>query len=324
MAANKEGLEARSNTVMTVIGPVNVSKVGITDAHNHVWIDTVRGLAAGSPSLMDYNAILTELREYKNAGGRTILDCQPGGSGRNGVRLRNLARMSGVNIVASTGFHLRKYYPKDYWLWTASVEECADHFINEIEKGITESLGQTMPAKPGFIKVACEARLADTPQSPLEGAALAAAQTGRMVAVHTEKGSEVEKIVTYFAEKGVKLRQIVICHIDKRPDFSLHEALAAMGVLLEYDTFYREKYQPDKYVYPLIERMVAAGHSRCLALATDMADPALWKNIGGGPGLAGFITIIKRRLEEMGLDDEVIQRLLGENIAGRLAGIGKR
>ncbi len=313
-------LEPHNHDVMSVTGWIDQSKLGITDAHNHVWIEAVRGLPADSLSLTDYNAILGELREYRNAGGGAILDCQPGGCGRNGPKLKNLSRMSGVAICACTGFHLRKYYPGDYWLWDASAEACADHFVKEMEKGMVESLGQTNPGKAGFIKVACEASLADTPQAPLEGAALAAARSGRMIAIHTEKGADAERIVPFIVDKGVGLNQIVVCHIDKRPDFGLHRSLAEMGIMLEYDTFYREKYSPDVNVYPLIERMVSAGHSKSLALATDMAEAAMWKSMGTGPGLVGFIQIVKRRLEEMGLDVEVIKRLMGGNISGRLAG----
>ena len=310
-----------SHGVLTVTGWVDWTKLGITDAHNHVWIDAVHELPAGSPSLTEYDAILSELRDYRDAGGGAILDCQPGGCGRNAARLRNLSRMSGVTIIACTGFHLRRYYPAGFWLWEATPTVCADHFTREIEKGMVESLGQTNPAKAGFIKVACETNLSDTPQGALEGAALAAVRMGKMIAIHTDKGADVEKIITYFAEKGIRLQQIVLCHIDKRPDIGLHKALASMGVMLEYDTFYRPKYSPDENVYPLIEGMIKAGYRRSLALATDMAESAMWQRIGGGAGLVGFIDVVKRRLEEMGLDADDVRLLMGGNISGRVAGL---
>lgn len=110
----------------------------------------------------------------------------------------------------------------------------------------------------------------------------------------------------------------MICHIDKRPDFSLHHDLAIMGVLLEYDTFYRPKYEPQKNLWPLIQRMVADGLEDSVALATDMAEVKLWSLPGHGPGLGGFLTIIGRRLKEIGLESS-LGKLLGGNIAHRLA-----
>jgi len=89
--------------------------------------------------------------------------------------------------------------------------------------------------------------------------------------------------------------------------------------MLEYDTFFRPKYEPERNVWPLIGRMAAAGLAGQVALATDMAEPALWAELGGWPGMQGIFTIIKAGLERMGLPAATIDGLLGGNIAGRLA-----
>ena len=137
--------------------------------------------------------------------------------------------------------------------------------------------------------------------------------------MHTERGAAVEDLLAFFGGRGVSPRRLVFCHVDKRPDFGLHRELAQAGVLLEYDTFYRPKYDPEGGVWPLLARMAAAGLAGQVAVATDMADPALWAELGGGPGLAGIFTIIKARLQRMGLAGETIDGLLGGNIAMRIA-----
>src|SRR5512133_2560801 len=91
--------------VLSVTGPVDPVRLGVTDAHNHLWIDPVAGSAPGSPVLNNPAAILEELRAYRAAGGGAIVDCQPGGCGRNGAALFELSRDSGVTVVACTGFH---------------------------------------------------------------------------------------------------------------------------------------------------------------------------------------------------------------------------
>jgi phosphotriesterase-related protein len=113
---------------------------------------------------------------------------------------------------------------------------------------------------------------------------------------------------------------MILCHMDKRPDFGLQRELAQAGVLLEYDTFYRPKYDPEANLWPLIERMAAAGLDGAVALATDMADPALWA-FGGGPGPASLPGSIRARLQAMGLSPTPIERMLGYNITARLAGM---
>jgi predicted metal-dependent phosphotriesterase family hydrolase len=173
--------------------------------------------------------------------------------------------------------------------------------------------------RAGFVKAACEVILAETSRTLLAGAAFAARQTGAALAVHTEQGESAEEIVQFLTCEGVGVEQMVLCHMDKRPDFGLHRELAQAGVLLEYDTFHRPRYNPEENLWPLIAQMAAAGLDGSVALATDMADPALWA-YGGGPGLTSLPTRIQARLGEMDLPNASIQRMLGTNIAFRLAG----
>ena len=169
-----------------------------------------------------------------------------------------------------------------------------------------------------MIKIAAEATLDDSPAALFAAAAAVSAATGYAIEVHTERGAAVEALLAYFIDRGVAPERLVFCHVDKRPDFGLHRELAAAGVLLEYDTFYRPQYDPERGVWPLLGQMLAAGWGQQVALATDMADPALWAEIGGGPGLPGIFTVIKPRLEQMGADAATVAALSGGNISARL------
>jgi phosphotriesterase-related protein len=224
-----------------------------------------------------------------------------------------------VHVIASTGFHRRKYYPPDYWLFQASQVQACDLFMTAIQNNILEATEVSESVRVGLIKIACEARLEDTPHSLLEAAAEASRRTGTAIAIHTEKGSQAERILEYFQEQDVDPQRLVICHIDKRPDAGLHRELARAGALLEYDTFYRPRYEPEKNVWPLLEKLANNGLASSIALATDMAEAELWSHLGNGPGLAGFITVVRTRLKSMGFPLPTIDRLTGGNIADRLA-----
>lgn len=308
--------ETSAGCVMTVTGPMAPEALGVTDAHNHVWIRPAIS-APGLPVLVDAERISQELMVYRAAGGGAIVDCQPGRAGRDALMLKHLAGASQVAIVACTGFHLRKYYPAHEPLWAMPAGMIADHFIRELTEGVEET-SEAAPVRAGFVKVACEATLAASPQPLLEAAAHAAAETGVALAVHTEKGAAAEQIVRFFGDAGLSPSQLVICHIDKRPDFGLHRELAMAGVLLEYDTFYRPKYDPERGVWPLLAQMAEAGLEHSVAIATDMAESELWRLLGGGPGLPGLLTIIRPRLAGMGIAPEKMAGLLGGNIARRL------
>lgn len=307
--------------VMTVRGPLPYERLGLTDAHNHVWIEPVSGADPDAPVLDQFDLILNELVEFRKFGGETLLDCQPGGCGRNGNKLQALSIKSGINLIASTGFHRKKYYPDNYWLWGAGAEEVSEYLCSELEDGLKETLDSNTPVRAGFIKIALEAVWKNTPQAALEGAALSLLKKNALILIHTEKGALAEKACVYFTDMGINPHQLVFCHMDKRPDPSLHKELANLGVLLEYDVFFRPKYDPDKNLWPLIEKMVSAGYSDRLAFATDMAEADLYHFIGGGPGLKGLPGEIQEKLSEIGYPETALRQMLGGNITRRLAGL---
>jgi phosphotriesterase-related protein len=306
-------------SIQTVTGRVSPGELGIVDAHAHAWIAPVPAASPGLPQLADLPAIQAELVDYRQAGGSALVDCQPGGCGRDGRVLAQLSAASGVYLIACTGFHLRKYYPPDAWLWQAGVDRAHTAFVSELSQGLVETPDTAQPVKAGFVKIACEATLEATPAALVEAAAGAALQTGSAVLVHTERGLDAERIVAALASYGLKAGRLILCHMDKRPDPGLHRALAQQGVLLEYDTFYRPRYQPEQNAWPLLERMLAEGLEGQLAIGTDMAYPSFWSRLGGGPGLTGLMTRIIPRLRALGCQPTTIKRLTGANIAGQLA-----
>ena len=306
--------------VTTVQGPLPYERLGITDAHNHVWIEFVPGADPGGPVLNQFNLILKELGAYRDKGGETLLDCQPGGCGRDGNKLLALSKASGVNLIACTGFHLKKYYPKEHWLWGAAAEKISDFLCSELEQGLLETKETPAPVRAGFIKIALESSWAGCFLAGLEGAAATALKTKALIEIHTEKGALAEKACLYFMDRGLSPDQLVFCHMDKRPEAGLHKELARLGVLLEYDTFYRPKYNPAAKLWPLIEQMVEAGYSDRIALATDIADAKLYHFIGSGAGLASLPGEIQDRLIKQGIPETARKQMLGGNIARRLAG----
>jgi phosphotriesterase-related protein len=307
--------------VRSVLGDIQFESLGITDAHNHVWIDKVKGADSSAPVLDQYDSIRTDLLDYRSAGGVSLLDCQPGGCGRNGDKLVQLSKDTGVNIIACSGLHRKKYYVPDFWLFSATATEVSDYLISEYTVGLEETKRSPNPPRAGFFKIALEASWKETPQAAMEAVAAAAKETGVLVEIHTEKGALAEKAVIFFEDRGVKPLQIVLCHMDKRPDLGLHTELGKYGVLLEYDTFFRVKYKPEESLWRLITGMCNGALSNRIVLATDMAESEMYKSIGDGPGLASLLTTIKPRLIDLQIPLNSIQEMLGGNIARRLAGL---
>lgn len=305
--------------IQTVLGPIAPEALGVTDGHSHLWIEPVTGADPTAPVLDDESVIIAELVAYRQAGGGAVVDCQPGGCGRNGRFLPTLSRASGVHIVACTGFHLRRYYPPDAPLWQMDAETAAAYFSSELRDGLRETRELDEPVRAGFLKIAGEESLAKTPRHLLEATAIASKATGCAVEMHTERGTAVEDFLRFFLDRGVAPERLIFCHVDKRPDFAFHQTIAQSGAMLEYDTFFRPKYAPEENVWPLLEKMIAAGLGGQIVLATDLADSGMWTAYGGQPGMAAFVTQIGDRLKAMGLANDLIRNLTGGNIARRLA-----
>lgn len=303
---------------MTVCGPIPIPTSGVVDAHSHTWIEPVPDVEFGF-TLNDSELIAAELYEFGQAGGIGIIDCQPGGCGRNALVQHDLMVKTGIFIVAATGFHLPKYYPASASIWQMNEQRAYQYFFEELQLGTRESMHFDHPIRAGFIKIACQDKLEKTPEALLRAVAAVSTDTGCAIEVHTEKGADVERIVAYFDNQGVDLQRLVLCHVDKRPDFELHAALAQTGVMLEYDTFFRSKYSPEENLWPLLEEMIEYRFTDRIALATDMAESTMWKYSGGSPGLVALATDVRTRLTSIGIQSEEIELLTGLNISRRIA-----
>ena len=324
MIGENEVQQAAEKMVMSVNGPLELDQLGVVDAHSHVWIEQVPGANLDGLILDDLPGITADLIAYKMAGGSGIVDCQPGGCGRNGNLLRQISLNSGVHIIACSGFHLRRYYPADARIWQFSAAEAYAFFMDEVQLGLAETQQEGEPVFPGFFKIAAEDSLDASPMQLFTAVAAASRISGLAIEMHTEKGAAVEDFLAFFLKEGVAAERLIFCHVDKRPDFGLHKELAQAGVMLEYDTFVRPKYNPQQHAWPLLEKMIAANLGAQVALATDMALTSMWAYSGGGPGPAAFVTQVKSNLENLELEPELVQQLVGGNIAARLSAAGSQ
>jgi len=304
-------------TIQTVTGPLAESAVTLADGHAHAWIAPPEGIAPEARlELNRFDAIQAELIRFRAAGGSLLVDCQPGGAGRDTNRLARLSQDSGVWITATTGFHLPKYYPPEDGLWSATAESAAAWFVEELVTGTRESGGTIRAAT---IKVGYGGVIEGQTRVLMEAAVEAARQTGALILFHTERGINVEALPPFFADRGVPAERLYLCHVDKRPDFGLHRELAQAGVLLGYDTFARPRYDPEHTVWPLLRAMVAADLGAHVAICQDMALPEMWTAWGGKPGLCFLPEVIVPRLRAEGVAEAVLRQLTGANIARRLA-----
>ena len=154
------GTDKGAGFVRTVLGDIRPEELGNTSCHDHLVVRRVNGTNLPQKLVLDeYEKTQEELRAFVSQGGRTVVDAQPFGAGRDVEALRRLCKRTGVHIIASTGFHTRFFYPREFWAYDASVEEIAALFISEIEEGAyrfdpADPFASRSGIRAGIIKVA--------------------------------------------------------------------------------------------------------------------------------------------------------------------------
>jgi phosphotriesterase-related protein len=287
------------DVVMTVTGPVPGSSLGVTNAHDHLFL---RSPAMPGQEFDDVDRSSREVIDAASHGLRTIVEMTPIGLGRRPDLLRAVATASGVTIIGATGYHRDTHYPDDHWVAEASVELLAERIVADLEDGMhpadwTDEGIALDAARAGAIKAgASYHHISGRERRRLEAAAIGSRRTGAAILVHTEVGTAGHEIVDLLEGCGVAADRIILSHLDRNPDAELHAEIASRGVTLEYNTLGRTKYHPDSTVLDLIGEMVAAGHGDRIMLGCDLGRRDYFRAYGGGPGMAYLLTTFVPRL----------------------------
>lgn len=293
--------------VRTVLGDILPKEMGLTYSHEHIVIEEGFTTMANPDFILnDIDRISTELKEFYQLGGRSMVDTMPAACGRNVLKLAELSRISHVNIIVPTGIHLEIYYPSNHWRYHLSVDEMTELFIKDVTEGIDEydynsPIIKRTSHKAGMIKLATgDERITQHQQKVFEAVVNAHRETGVPILTHTNGGKLAMEQVELFSKLGADLNHIVISHVDKQRDLVFHKELLQSGVFVEYDSHFRLKMKGDNWTYTLLENMLPNYADR-IVIGMDMAKNTYWKSYGGKPGLTYLLTELKKELELKGL-----------------------
>lgn len=315
--------------VMTVLGQLLPEKLGHCQIHEHIFVRPTPASEKNPVLCIDsYDRSLAELKAYRQAGGQTIVDAQPVAAGRDAAVLERLSAESGVNIIASTGFHLLGFYTPDCWIHRLGEDELFELFKTELEEGMLHwsAVPAEMPEgrsriRAGIVKAAIPA---DGPvgryETLLRAGARAAAYGGVPLMLHTEYGGHAEKAAEICFGLGVKPEKLIVCHVDRQAkDMSVHDSIAALGVWLDYDTVGRFKYHDDASELALLRHAEEKGYADRVLLALDTTAARL-SAYGGEIGLDYIFTSFIPLLRQAGLSEERIRGFNHENCRRLFAG----
>ena len=204
--------ERRKGIIMTVNGPVNLDQMGISLTHEHILVDFI-GADSISESRWDRKKVINKslpyLRQIKELGCRTFVDCTPAYLGRDPLILKSLSDSTGLNIITNTGYYganNNKYVPR--FALSESADQLAERWIKEWGKGIGET-----GIKPGFIKIAVNGdSLSEFHKKLITAAARTHLKTGLTIASHTGPAVLAFEQLAVLEKEGVSPEAFIWVH----------------------------------------------------------------------------------------------------------------
>jgi phosphotriesterase-related protein len=261
--------------VETARGPIDVSLLGTTLMHEHVFVlnEEIRLNYPGGwdeeARVADAAAKLNALRER---GCDTIVDPTVIGLGRDIRRIREVAQRTEINIVVATGLYTYDDVPFYFRFRGRHSESGADPMTAMFVADITDGIAGT-GVKAAFLKCAIEDQgLTPGVERVLRAVAGAHAATGAPITVHTNPGSESGlEAMRVLAEEGADLSRVVMGHSGDATDLDYLARLADAGCLLGMDRFGLNALLPFEQRVDTVAELARRGYADRMVLSHDAA-----------------------------------------------------
>lgn len=294
--------------IRTISGDISPDDLGFTYAHEHIVCEPPYWLERREDDLLldDPGKSFLELCDFRDAGGRTIVDATCVDYGRDLACVGELANKAGIAIVATAGFNKSFLWdakiPGEHrtfreWIDHSSIAELTRFIVDDVEKGEAKS-----GLKCGQVKFGTGYnRISSLEIKTIRAVCQAHHQTGAPVHSHTEAGTMALEQLAYLREEGVNPEHVSFGHMDRNLDSWMHRKIAETGAYLCFDGIGKIKYGPESARIASILSLVKSGHSEQILISGDTARKSYYKHYGQGLGLEYIIkTWIPRFMEEAG------------------------
>lgn len=294
-----------TRAVRTALGDIAPEDLGTCNAHDHLFLTSPQ---LPRQELDSATSAASELAAFRAAGGESLIQWTPYGMGRHAGDLPELSRTSGVRVVAATGLHQAAHYSPEL---PARLREegLVDLFVRELTQGIADT-----GVRAGLIKVAGGFHGLDAhARWTMEAAAEAHRATGAPIAVHLELGTGALDVLGLLCgELDVPPSKVILGHLNRSPDLTIHHQAAAAGAYLAFDGPSRAHHATDWRMPEAVRALAEGGFADQLLLGGDTTTAGARSVNGGGPGLPYLLRGVRPRLE-LAVGADVVQRMLTRN-----------
>ena len=316
--------ETGLKTVNTVLGPLDMVKIGFALMHDHI-MGSASGIPQVYPELLGKNykeRIIMGLTAARQAGVNTIVDADTFDLGRAVKILAEVSKLSGVNIICCSGWFGE--LPGYFGSFTA--DQYAQIFTREVLEGI-----EGTSIKAGILKSAADFG-GVTPNGALllRGVARAQLLTGVPIMLHSYSPDQIgRQQIEILKEEGVDLRRVKLDHSTDTKDMEYLEWVIKQGCYLGMDRLPGIHVPPLARVSPdgrvkTIKDLIDAGYADRILLGHDaflvstffdtLPEAAKKKLETDNP--YGFLYINKfvlPKLRELGVSEKTIHSICVDN-----------
>lgn len=219
-------------TVNSVLGTIETANLGFTLMHEHIMVAPA-GIFQDHPDLLNTRLmehIVDGLKKAKEGGVDTIVDATTPDIGRHINLIAEASRLSGVNIIACSGWWL----DIPHAFAGMSADQLAGIFTAEIEQGIAGT-----SIKAGILKAASDIG-GMTPEEDIVLRAVARAhhQTGVPIMLHSYSPGQVgRQQIAVLREEGVHLNRVKLDHSNDTTDMDYLTWILEQGCYLGLDRY---------------------------------------------------------------------------------------
>ena len=225
----------KDGIIMTINGPISSRDMGVSLVHEHILVDFI-GADKITEQRWDKSKVIERslpfLKQIKDLGCQTLVECTPEYLGRDPLLLKFLSYSSGLNIITNTGYYgaaNNKFLPQH--AFTETADQLAFRWTMEWVDGIEETL-----AKPGFIKIGVSNdTLSDIHKKLVIAAARTHLNTGMTIASHTGPAIPAFEQIAILQNEGVAPEAFIWVHAQTEKDLSNHIKAARMGAWIGLD-----------------------------------------------------------------------------------------
>jgi phosphotriesterase-related protein len=317
--------------VETVRGPVDVTRLGTTLMHEHVFVLNEE-IRLNYPADWNEEARVADAAAKLNAlrrrGCDTIADPTVIGLGRDIRRIQRVAAGTEINIIVATGLYTYDDVPfyfryRGAQRQSASSDPMTAMFVADITEGISGT-----GVKAAFLKCAIEERgLTPGVERVLRAVGSAHVATGAPITVHTHPGSGSGlAAMRVLAAEGADLTRVVMGHSGDTTDLEYLARLADAGCVLGMDRFGLDLILPFEQRVDTVAALARRGYADRMVLSHDAACYIDWFRQDLIPGFAPswhyghLFDDVLPALRERGVGEAEIETMLVANPARYFSG----